>query len=68
MNHFWKWVPDGTIHNKADPAVTETEERTLLLNGTIAEESWFDDDVTPQAFKDELDSGNGNITLRRTEK
>ena len=40
-----------------------TEERTLFLNGTIAEESWFDDDVTPQIFKDELNSGSGDITV-----
>lgn len=40
-----------------------TEERTLFLNGTIAEESWFDDDITPQLFKDELMSGNGDITV-----
>lgn len=38
-------------------------ERILELNGTIAEESWFDDDVTPQLFKDELNSGTGNITV-----
>ena len=38
-------------------------ERILFLNGTIAEESWFDDDVTPQLFKDELNKGNGNITV-----
>ena len=38
-------------------------ERTLFLNGTIAEESWFDDDVTPQLFKDELMSGSGDITV-----
>lgn len=49
---FWKWKNEA-----------ETEDRTLFLNGTIAEESWFDDDVTPQLFKDELNSGNGNITL-----
>ena len=35
----------------------------MFLNGTIAEESWFDDDVTPQLFKDELMSGSGNITV-----
>lgn len=23
-----------------------------FLNGTIAEESWFDDDVTPQLFRE----------------
>ena len=41
----------------------EVIERILFLNGTIAEESWFDDDVTPQLFKDELNKGNGNITV-----
>ena len=39
------------------------EARTLFLNGTIAEESWFDDDVTPQLFKDELMAGSGDITV-----
>lgn len=38
-------------------------ERTLFLNGTIAEDSWFDDDVTPQMFKEELMDGSGNITV-----
>ena len=41
----------------------ETVERTLYLNGTIAEESWFDDDVTPQMFKDELQGSSGDITV-----
>ena len=52
MKKFWNWKNQ-----------TETAERTLFLNGTIAEESWFDDDVTPQLFKDELMSGSGNITV-----
>ena len=39
------------------------EARTLFLNGTIAEESWFDDDVTPQLFKEELNAGSGDITV-----
>lgn len=33
------------------------------MHGTIAEESWFDDDVTPQLFKDELNTGSGDITV-----
>lgn len=33
------------------------------MHGTIAEESWFDDDVTPQIFKDELNAGSGDITI-----
>ena len=37
--------------------------RTLLLYGTIAEESWVDDDITPALFKEELLSGSGNITV-----
>ena len=37
--------------------------RTLFLNGTIAEESWFDDDITPTLFKEELLSGSGDITV-----
>ena len=40
-----------------------TTERILFLNGTIAEESWFDDDVTPQLFKEELNAGGGDITV-----
>lgn len=53
---FWKW------RNQAE-AGTAPEERTLFLNGTIAEESWFDDDITPQLFKDELNAGSGDITV-----
>lgn len=33
------------------------------MHGTIAEESWFDDDVTPRLFKDELNAGSGDITV-----
>ena len=39
------------------------QERTLFLNGTIAENSWFDDDVTPKLFRDELMAGSGDITV-----
>ena len=56
MKKFWKWK-NQTEENAPNP------ERTLFLNGTIASESWFDDDVTPQIFKDELMSGSGNITV-----
>ncbi|HEY9575937.1 MAG TPA: head maturation protease, ClpP-related [Lachnospiraceae bacterium] len=58
MKKFWKWK--NKIVNQGE---TETTERILFLNGTIAEESWFDDDVTPQLFKEELNQGNGNITV-----
>ncbi|HCI59555.1 MAG TPA: peptidase S14 [Ruminococcus sp.] len=54
MKKFWKWK------NQTEKSPTE---RVLTLNGTIAEESWFDDDVTPQLFKEELLSGSGDITV-----
>lgn len=56
MKKFWKWK-NQTEENVPNP------ERTLFLNGTISETSWYDDDVTPQIFKDELMSGSGNITV-----
>ena len=56
MKKFWKW-------KNQTAAETAPAERTLFLNGTIAEESWFDDDVTPQLFKEELMSGSGPITV-----
>lgn len=37
--------------------------RTLFLNGTIADESWYDDDVTPQLFKNDLYNGSGDVTV-----
>lgn len=45
-----------------DPEKTN-ESRILFLNGTIAEESWFDDDVTPALFRSDLNSGTGDITV-----
>lgn len=59
MKKFWKWK-NKTVTNEGDEPVLE---RTLFLNGTIAEESWFDDDVTPKIFKDELMGGGGDITV-----
>lgn len=38
-------------------------ERVLELYGTIAEESWFDDDITPAMFKEELFAATGPITI-----
>ena len=38
-------------------------ERELRLEGIIAEESWLGDEVTPKQFRDELLSGNGDLTL-----
>ena len=35
----------------------------LELYGTIAEESWFDDDITPAMFREELFAGDGDIVI-----
>lgn len=40
-----------------------SEERVLEFYGTVAEETWFDDDITPSMFKDELFSGTGPVTI-----
>lgn len=50
---FWEWK------NQAG----EGSERVLELYGTIAETSWFDDDVTPKMFHDELFAGKGPVTV-----
>ena len=60
MKKFWNWKSRKT---KNQTTGEETAERVLFLNGTVAEDSWFDDDVTPQLFKDELNSGSGDITV-----
>lgn len=44
--------------NKAD-----TDDRELFIDGAIEDEQWWDDDVTPAAFKAELNKGKGNITV-----
>jgi Protease subunit of ATP-dependent Clp proteases len=57
MKKFWNWSEaNSRIKN-------ESGERTLYLNGVIAEETWWGDEVTPKLFKDDLFSGTGNITV-----
>ena len=54
MKHkFWNWVKNESA----------LEERTLFLNGEISDETWYGDEVTPKLFSDELNAGNGNITV-----
>lgn len=55
---FWNWSSPVQNENEAEPA-----ERVLEIYGTIAEESWFDDDVTPQMFREELFGGSGPVTI-----
>lgn len=50
MKRFWNW---------SGPQ----DQRVLTINGTIAENSWVDDEVTPQVFQDELNQGNGPIDI-----
>ena len=48
---FWNW-----IRNQDDT-------RILTIDGVIAEESWFDDDVTPKLFREQLNAGQGDIVI-----
>ena len=53
---FWNWS-NSIEENETNHT------RVLSINGPIAEDSWFDDDVTPALFKDELNAGDGDITV-----
>ena len=53
MKHFWKF------RNSAE----DPESRVLELNGTIAEEGWYNDDITPEEFKADLMESSGDITV-----
>lgn len=53
---FWHWVKNETPDYFGS-------DRILYLDGEISDETWFGDEVTPGIFKDELNSGKGNITL-----
>ncbi|AGU72920.1 head maturation protease, ClpP-related [Streptococcus constellatus subsp. pharyngis] len=50
MRQFWNFTDEGEV-------------RTLRIEGQIADETWFGDEVTPQLFKKDLLSGKGDITL-----
>ena len=50
VHHFWNWKNDGGT-------------RELYLYGTVAEESWFEDELTPEAFRKELEAGSGPVTV-----
>ena len=60
MRKFWKWT-NQKIRNQ--DTGEETTERVLEFYGTIAEDSWFDDDITPAMFKEELLAGSGPVTI-----
>ena len=58
MRRFWNWL---TLEPSTDPDADAV--RVLRISGTIAEESWFDDDVTPGIFASELNAGSGPVTI-----
>ncbi|ADH93242.1 Clp protease ClpP [Arcanobacterium haemolyticum] len=60
MRRFWNW--EHPAPNNNDPAGDDTR-RVLRINGVIAEESWFDDDITPALFASELAAGSGDVTV-----
>lgn len=48
---FWNWVRN------------DNDERILMLNGEISNETWFGDEITPEEFRGELNSGQGKVTV-----
>ena len=48
---FWNWVRN------------DNDERILILNGEISNETWFGDEITPKEFRGELNSGQGKVTV-----
>lgn len=56
-NRFWNWA--DSPNNDA----TEQGDRILRLEGVIAPETWFDDEITPAVFNEELNAGNGPVTV-----
>ena len=51
MKKFWNW-----IHNEAGG-------RVLRLEGPIDDESFWGDEITPKAFREELNAGADDITV-----
>ena len=47
---FWDWARDS-------------DERVLYFDGEISEETWWGDEITPRLFRDELFSGEGDLTV-----
>jgi len=51
VKKFWNWVKNAD------------ESRVLYLDGVIAEDTWWGDEVTPAMFKSELEAGSGDVTI-----
>ena len=52
MNKFWNWIRDA-----------DTGGRVLRLEGPIDEESFWGDEITPGAFREELEAEEGDVTV-----
>ena len=50
MRKFWNWVKNE-------------EGRTIYFDGYIAQDSWFDDEISPKQFKAELTESSENISV-----
>lgn len=50
IKKFWNWIKNE-------------EGRTLYFDGYIAQDSWFDDDITPKKFKEELFESDGDVIV-----
>jgi len=53
---FWNWIRDESAQGADAP-------RTLFLSGEISDETWWGDEVTPQMFREELESGSGDVDV-----
>lgn len=56
MNKFWNWTKNE-----------ETGERELAIDRAIGDDSfwsWLFDEITPKQFREELNSGDGDIVVR----
>lgn len=62
MSKFWKFKKLTNKTETENETVTETE-NVLVLNGVIAEDSWWGDEVTPGLFKEELSNYKGDLTV-----
>lgn len=51
MKKFWNWIKNSD------------DTRTLRLEGPIDEESVWGNEITPQMFRDELNAGEGDVTV-----
>ena len=50
MNKFWNWIKDEGG-------------RMLRLEGPIDEDNFWGDEITPKAFRDELEADTGDVTV-----